>query len=255
MKRSLVIDQTRAPQRASLRPSNCENDLVSKIVLEGGSDVAEMVLFSIDEIPPARVSEKTLAGLEANNQAIRMPTGGDGGYLLHLYVDEQVPDEVMQYCIEDDALTAEFRANSGQIAFGGAESTFAEFNPNDNIRTDTRIAPGVYDAVAFHTDHPDDLVEDAVEKVIGPDGKRAEDVSTYIIIGTVVLAFAFYILGSAIAQTRAVGLVLAAIVVIAGRLWYKSHARSEHYRKADALRREVHLEYPSIVIRLTKRGA
>lgn len=227
---------------------------MSKIVLQGGTDVAEIVLFSIDEIPHERFSEKTLAALEANNQAIRMPTGADGGYMLHLHVDEQVPDEVLQYCIEDDALTAVFRANSGQIAFGGAESTFADFEPNDNIRTDTLIAPGVYDALAFHTDHPDDLIEDAVEKAIGPDGKRAESISSNIVIGTVVLAFVSLILGGAIAQSRAVGFVLAAIVVIAGRLWYKSHARSQHYRKADALRRRIHLEYPSIVIRLTKRG-
>jgi hypothetical protein len=228
---------------------------VSKIVLEGGTDVAEMVLFSVDEIPPERVSEKTLAGLEANNQAIRMPTGADGGYLLHLYVDERVSDKVMQYCIQDDALTAAFRANSGQIAFGGAESTFAEFEPNDNIRTDTLIGSGVYDAVAFRTDYPDDLIEDAVEKAIGPDGKRAESVSTYIIIGTVVLALASLILGSAITQTPAVGVVLAAIVVIAGRLRYKSHTRTDQYQEADALRRDIQLEYPSIVIQLTKRGA
>lgn len=228
---------------------------MAKIVLEGGTDVAEMVLFSVDYIPPERVSEKTLARLEAKNQAIRMPTGADGGYLLHLHVDEQVPDEVRQYCIDDDALTAEFRANSGQIAFGGAESTFAEFVPNDSIRTDTRIASGVYDAVAFRTDHPDEIIEDAVEEAIGPDGKLAEDVSTYIIIGTVVLALASFIVGSAVAQTRAVGVVLAAIIVIAGRLLYKSHTRTSKYEKAHALRRDVQLKYPSIVIQLTKRGA
>ncbi len=238
-----------------MQPSNYGKNLVSKIVLEGGTDVAEMVLFSVDEIPPERVSEETLAGLEANSQAIRMPTGADGGYLLHLYVDEQVSDEVMQYCIEDDALRAEFRSKSGQIAFGGAESTYAEFEPNDFIRTDARIASGVYDAVAFRTDHPDELIEDAVEKAIGPDGKRAEDVSTYIIIGTVILAFAAFILGSAIAQTRAVGIVLAVIVVIAGRLWYKSHTRTDQYQKATDQRRDVQLEYPSIVIQLTKRAA
>lgn len=227
---------------------------MSKIVLEGGTDVAEMVLFSVDEIPPERVSEKTLAALEANHQAIRMPTGADGGYLLHLHVDEQVPDEIMQYCIKHDALAAEFRASSGQIAFGGAESTFADFEPNDNIRTDARIPPGVYDAVAFHTDHSDDLIEGAIEKAIGHDGKRAESTSSNIVIGTVVLAFVSLILGGAIAQSHAVGLVLAAIVVIAGRLWYRSHARAENYKKADVLRRDVHLEYPNIVIRLTKRA-
>ena len=73
--RSLAISKTYAPQRARLQLWNREKSLVSKIVLEGGTDVAEMVLFSVDEIPPERVSEEALAGLEANNQAIRMPTG------------------------------------------------------------------------------------------------------------------------------------------------------------------------------------
>ena len=113
----------------------------------------------------------------------------------------------------------------------------------------------MYDAVALRTDHPDELVEDAVEKAIGPDGKRTEDVATYIIIGTVVLALAALILGSAIAQNRAVGVALAATVVIAGRLWYKSHVRTSQYQKAEALRRDVQLEYPSIVIQLTRQGA
>jgi hypothetical protein len=228
---------------------------MSRIVLEGGTDVAEMVLFSVDQLPSDGVSEDTLSGLVDKNQALRMPTGGDGGYLLHLYVDEEVPDEIGQYCVEDDAIKSEFRANSGRVAFGGAESMFTKFEPNPNIRSNTAFPPGFYDAVALHTEYPDDLVEDAVKNVIGPDGMRTEDFSFKIIISTVVLTIALFFLASVITESRAFGAALAAVTVIGGRLWYRSYTRSDNYKKIDAQRHEVEYEYPSIVIQLTKRGA
>lgn len=226
---------------------------MSRIVLEGGTDVAEMVLFSVDELPSGGVSEDALAVLVNKNQAIRMPTGGDGGYLLHLYVGEEIPDEIEQYCVADDVLKSEFRANSGRIAFGGSESAFTNFEPNPNTRADSRIPPGSYDAVAHHTEYPEELIEDAVENVIGTDGIRTEDLPTKIIIGTVGLAVVLFILGSFIAKSLAFG--AAAATVIGGRHWYRSYTHSDNYKRIDAQRREVEYEYPCIVIQLSKRGA
>jgi hypothetical protein len=227
--------------------------LVPRIVLEGGTDIAEMALFSVDELPSGDVSKDTLSGLVDKNQAIRMPTGGDGGYLLYLYVDEEIPVEIRNYCVEDDVLRSEFRANSGRVAFGGAESMFTKFEPNPYIRSDTRLPPGLYDAVAHHTEYPDDLIEDAVENAIGADGRRTEDFSSYIGIGTVALTVALFILGGFITTLFAFG--IAAATVIAGRYWYKSYTDSDEYKRIKEQRREVENEYPSIVIELAKRGA
>jgi hypothetical protein len=182
-----------------------------------------------------------------------MPTGGDGSHLLYLYVDEEIPDEIGQYCVKDDALKSEFRANTGQIAFGGSESAFTKFEPNSYTRADTKVPPGLYDAVAHHTEYPDKLIEDAVENAIGPDGMRLENFLTNIIIGTVVLTIAVLILGSFIAKSLGFG--AAAAAVIGGRHWYRSYIRSDKYKRIDAQRREVEYEYPSIVIQLIKRGA
>ncbi len=226
---------------------------MSRIVLEGGTDVAEVVLFSVDELPSGGVSEDTLCGLVDKNQAIRMPTGGDGGYLLHLYVDEEVPDEIGQYFVKDGVLKSEFRANSGRVAFGGAESTFTEFEPNPNIRSDTRLPPGLYDTAAHHTEYPDELLEDAVEKFIGQNGMSTENFSFKIIIGTVVLTMAFLILGGFIAKLFAFG--SAAATVIGGILWNRFYTHSDKYKRIDAQRREVEYEYPSIVIHLAIRDA
>jgi len=226
---------------------------VSRIVLEGGTDIAEMVLFSADELPSAGYSEDALCGLADRNQAIRMPTGGDGGYLLHLYVDEEIPDEIRQYFVEDDTLKSEFRTISGQVAFGGAESTFTKFQPNPNIRADTSIPPGSYDAVAYHTDFPEDLLEDAVENAIGADGMRVLDFSTNIIIGTVGLTIAAFFLGGFFA--RSLALVGAAAAVIGGILWYRSYTRTGEYKRLDAKYNEVQYEFPSIVIQLARQGS
>ena len=226
---------------------------MSKFLLAGGTDVAEVVLFSVDDLPSGGADDETLSNLVGKKQAIRMPTGGDGGYLLHLYVDNEIPEVLKQHCAADDALKSEFLARSGQIAFGGAESTFADFEPNPNIRSDTSIPPGMYDAVVCHTEFPDDLVEDAVEKVIGPAGKRAEGFSTNIIIGTVGLAIASLVLGGFVARSLAFG--GAAAAVIGGILWYKSYTGSDEYKRIGEQRLEAENEFPSIVIQLLNRGA
>jgi hypothetical protein len=37
--------------------------------------------------------------LDSAQQPVRMPIDGDGGYLLHLYVDEAISPVLMRYCI------------------------------------------------------------------------------------------------------------------------------------------------------------
>ena len=223
-----------------------------EIALEGGTDVAEMVLFSTDNLPSGCTDDEALSELVDRNEAIRMPTGADGRYLLHLYLDVEIPEAIRRYCVTDDAKKTTFLAESGRIAFGGAESTFVEFKPNPYVREDTHIAPGRYDAVAYHTEYPDDLVEDAVQDAIGPDGKRVEDIATYIIIGTVAAAITGLILGSVVA--RPVGFGAAAVTVVVGRLSYKSYVGSDTYKKFDALRTKIQRKFPSIAIQLLRQS-
>ncbi len=67
--------------------------------LPGGTDVAEMALFDVDARPAARPDDATAAALEASHRLARFPTGGDGGYLLHLYVDEPIPAALQRCCL------------------------------------------------------------------------------------------------------------------------------------------------------------
>jgi hypothetical protein len=133
------------------------------VYLSAGTDVAEMALFDVDALPrllPRDVEE--FGQLTAQEQLIRISTGGDGGYLLHLFVNETIPAATLRYSLADDKLTGHFYTSEGRIAFGGMESVFAEFKLNPNIRSDGVVAPGRYAYCAYRTDFPDELIMEAV---------------------------------------------------------------------------------------------
>lgn len=111
--------------------------------LPAGTDTAEMALFDPDLVPqsPPR-TEEDFDDLITQGGFIRLPTDGDGGYLLHLYVDESPPTKIAQFCVAEDRLAGRFASAKGRISFGGVESAFREFKPNRFIRSDAEIAPG-----------------------------------------------------------------------------------------------------------------
>ncbi|MEO1204137.1 MAG: hypothetical protein AAFX10_15645 [Pseudomonadota bacterium] len=218
-----------------------------KRILEGGTDVAEMLLFSVDDLPSGGIDDGLLEDLARKNLAIRMPTGADGGYLLHLFVDVEVPDMIERYSDTADVLRSTFVAKSGRIAFGGAESAFQEFEPNRHIRADTTIPPGRYDATAYHTDYPDELIEEAVVAVIGRDGMRAIEFPAWIIGPTAILTIVFTVLGL---NTNGLFLAAAAATVLGGYVWLKTFTGSRRYKELNANKLDVERRYPSIVIRL-----
>lgn len=223
-----------------------------RIVLEGGTDIAEMLLFGTDDLPTGKTGSAELSRLIDSNRAIRMPTGGDGGYLLHLYIDdEEIPDDTKQFCIADDSIESEFDAGSGRIAFGGVESAYADFVPNANIRSDAEIPPGRYRAVAFRTEYPDALIETAIEDAVGPDGERALAVPSKIVLGTIAATVLFVVVG---VNVNTLGLVGAVISLVAGVTWYRSYTGTAAYRALEEKQRLAQVDYPSIVIRLVRSG-
>lgn len=223
-----------------------------RIVLEGGTDIAEMLLFGTDDLPTGKTGSAELSRLIDSNRAIRMPTGGDGGYLLHLYIDdEEIPDDTKQFCIADDSIESEFDAGSGRIAFGGVESAYADFVPNANIRSDAEIPPGRYRAVAFRTEYPDALIETAIKDAVGPDGERALAVPSKIVLGTIAATVLFVVVG---VNVNTLGLVGAVISLVAGVTWYRSYTGTAAYRALEEKQRLAQVDYPSIVIRLVRSG-
>lgn len=224
---------------------------MSKLVLEGGTDVAEVALFCVDDIPESLSDDESVTEMQNRNTLIRLPTGADGGYLLHLYVAESIQDETRKYCVEEDKLTGEFKTKSGNVGFGGLESTYSKFEPNQNIREDGKIEQGSYSYSAFHTEFPDEFIEEAVHKEIGPEGVRKLDISGKIILVGVVafLALLFFAFKSSYA------FLLGAFAVIPLTIFaFKKYTSTESFKKIEKLKHEVEKHFPSIVIQLEKNA-
>ena len=85
-----------------------------RLVLPGGTDVAEVAIFSLDALPQ-RLDRDTVARLEREGSLIRFNTGADGAYLLHAYVDEPVPDDLRKYCDIADRKIATLNVSGGHV--------------------------------------------------------------------------------------------------------------------------------------------
>ncbi|MBC3832052.1 hypothetical protein H8K33_11070 [Undibacterium amnicola] len=210
--------------------------------LSAGTDIAEMALFDTEAIPRTHpLNEKGLHELEASKHLIRLPTGADGGYLLHLYINEFPPEKIMQYCLTDDKLTGEFSSLGGRIAFGGVESTFQEFKPNPLIRSDMVIPAGNYAYTAYRTDIPDEIVNEAIQVASTARERWLDRVPLMITLATFGIAFGFAAFKNFLA---------AGIVLVLGHVSFK-FVKSLPDQGALAARREKAQEdFPSIVIEL-----
>lgn len=214
-----------------------------QLKLPAGTDVAEMDLFDIDALPRRRAPDDAAANaLAAQGRLIRFQTGADGGYLLHLFVDEPIPDGLRRHCLDDDKLSGTFRTIKGNIGFGGLESAFAGFKPNPNIRSDGRIDPGDYSYTAFHTEFPDELLEQAlrIEKTPGERWLARAPMLALLtaVVSGVVLAVAWR-------QPMA-----AVLAYVAGPLAFRRLTRIPAYQRLVARRKEAELGFPGIVVEL-----
>jgi hypothetical protein len=205
-----------------------------------------MALFDIDALPAARSDDSTVAALQAANRLVRFPTGGDGAYLLHLYVDEPIPSELQRYCLADDKLTGAFRTEQGNVAFGGIESTLVGFKPNRHIRADGAIPPGEYCYTAFHTEFPDELVSQTL---------RVEATSSELWLSRapVVVSLATIALAVALAVTQRFG--MAGLALLVGYFAVKFLRKTPAYQALISRRDAAQLDLPSIVVELRSAAA
>jgi hypothetical protein len=219
-----------------------------RIALPGGTDVAEMALFSIDALSGEGCPDPaTLASMEAQNFVMRFPTGSDGGYLLHVYLDEAIPEEVMRYCVLDDALKGRLKIEHGRLGFGGSESLYANFESNSSIRTDARVPPGEYDVIAYHTEYPDELIEAAVKAKIGEKASKFLALPGYVIAVTVLFAAI-----AIVTQAWYLAVSIAGAAFFGLRFLFFNNDRIKLLQEQ---KQSVELSYPSIVVQMLSRSS
>jgi tetratricopeptide (TPR) repeat protein len=222
-----------------------ETVAVPRIVLPGGTDIAEVALFSLDSLPKSSEHDaESAAALEAQYQAIRIETGSDGGTLMHLYVDVPAPDLVLKFRVPDSGRTGVLRAVSGRIAFGGVESMCSDFRENPNIRSDAEIASGEYDVDLWFMAYPGEMIEEALQRnspgMFTPWMKIRPALIAVSVIGALWALFVA-------SWWPAAGLL---ILAVATATW---HFRSPARRAALDRAREVERNFPTLVAELRLR--
>jgi len=214
---------------------------MAKLIMTGGTDVGEMAVFSVDALPAGRPDATAIDALTGQGLLLRLPTGADGAYLLHVYLDEPVPDDVMRYCSAGDARHGRLSLPHGRLGFGGLESVFADFEPNEAIRSDGTLPAGEYQATAYKAAFPDALVTHAMRAAISPEAKKHLAVPVQIAVIALALMAVTIVLKAWLAATV---VVLAAV----GGLWlFYKHPTTQQLRDQA---RSIELRYPSIVVTL-----
>lgn len=212
------------------------------IVLPGGTDVAEVALFSLARLPKKRVDQNDFDRMEKEGAAVRFPTGADGGYLLHIYLDEPIPPTIRQYCVEEETISGTLSTATGEIGFGGIESAFSDFKPNNNIRSDAVIPPGEYRLIAYQTNFPDELYEEAARKALTPQEQRLLNSPRIIIPAFLVLMFA----GGVMTRSWMTPIALFALMVATLRFLFRTKA----YKRVDEANTSAQMCFPSIAVEM-----
>lgn len=225
---------------------------MTKLILEGGTDVAEVALFPTDYIPDVDNENDLFQQMEEKNHLIRLPTGADGGYLLYIYIDEKIDKEIFEFCDKADVLEGELNLQNGNIAFGGVESIDINFKPNKYIRSDGKVDPGEYIYTAYRIEYPDEYVENKCIEVIGEKGLSYIDFPAWIIGLGVISAIIFFVLTINVSSSYLVPLLG---MIIGTKVWFSMYTKSDKYKEIEKKKHAVEYQYPSIVVSLEEKHA
>lgn len=201
-----------------------------------------MAFFDVDSLPQSRPPNgEGLDELASRERLIRFPTGGDGGYLLHLYIDEPTPEQVMRYCLTEDELAGQFTTTGGRIGFGGVESAFQDFKPNRFIRSDAVIPASCYTFTAYRTDIPDEVITQAIQVASTSSERWLDRAPLMVTLST---------LGLTVAFAAIKGFLAAGAVLLLGTFFFKAVKHLPGQGALAARREEAQLDFPSIVIEM-----
>lgn len=214
--------------------------IMGKITIEGGTNVATMALFDTSRLP-AQLDKNQTRQMESEQTLIAMNMHADGGYAIHLFIDEDIPADVLEYCnftnknADFQPIQTEFNTTSGHIAFGGIESAVQGFH-NPRIRNDIQIPPGryqvnIYEAIAV--DEAEKKEKEARESIGEKNLKRIETLSRlrwgtalFVLLGLLV-TFAGNFTHAQSTGTLGHALpfifILLAVATFCTSLWYNKH--------------------------------
>ena len=228
-----------------------------RLIGEAGTDGATVVLWDPEALPAdfeARYRDEALDLLEALQRQGRLfwtETGGDGAFLLHVYLDVPVPESLAGHC-EDPLEIARFQVPSGVLQFAGAEYVYRQDDAflvaHAHMGSRLELPAGTYHARIYRVEYPVDYVEEQVRSRLGKDAYQYRETSGGLIAGAAILTLIGIIV---LFLSRLAGWSLA-VAGVAALLWVAVvvRVRSPRYHEVGERSGEIEQDYPSIVVEL-----
>lgn len=231
-----------------------------RAVLSAGTDVATVSLgdpsglVSLSESKGIAAFDREAEAAVARGDLWRWKTGGDGAYLLHLFVDEDPPAHLPRF-FEAPQRIEPFHVPSGRLLFAGEEyflGTLA-LAKYPHMGAETSVPPGDYSLVSQELDWPEEWFEERFAAAATADEqlwwRRGEKATGHIVLSVVVaLALAYY------TYLKTVSVLFALAPAILPLLaWQRSRRIHNHpaFKSAKEIADSIEREMPSVVIVLT----
>jgi hypothetical protein len=225
-----------------------------KHIIEGGTDGGSMLLFDPAALPDdydQKSQDDPCSILEAatlNGDAYWINTDGDGGYLLHAFIDEPVSPVLTEF-LRDEEEVPSFRVPSGRLYFAGVEYGFRHddsfLQKHPHMGGVVEIAPASYSLSLFRTEFPEDKMEDDLRRRVSRTAFTLhQSMGWFVMLALIGLGCAVVsIFNSGLLPILLpVGITFIAVPFVVGRL--------PLYRDTTRIWTEVQRQYPSIVVSL-----
>lgn len=230
-----------------------------KHVVEAGTDAAALLLFDRAALPEefdARVKDVPIElfdELQAAGRVCYLEPGGDGGYLLHAYVDEPVPPALSRQAREPIVIE-NFAVPSGEIHFTGAEYGFRDddsfLRKHPHMGHSFPVPPGTYRLTLYRTEYPEGELEGRFRGQVSPAEARLHGAMSGF-VGLAVVSFLALAVSFLIRSREPwLGIVRPLLALFILLPWIV--ARLPPFRTATSRFQEMEREYPSIIAHLER---
>ena len=235
-----------------------------KHAVDAATDIAGVMLFDPEAMPDDFDSRgkgdeayEVLEELHSTGKVVLVSTGSDGGFLLHAYLDEPIPENLRQYA-KDPVELDKFPVPSGKLYFTGSEYAFrrddSDLRFSSHMGGSFELAPGSYRLELFQTSYPEGMFHEILRQEAGPFAAWLHDAIGCRAILTSVVAF--FLLAMSLAFVRPVGVWAKFVLPPLGALviWPFVASVLPPYRKAVKRLLEIEKRYPSVVAHLERTG-
>jgi len=222
-----------------------------KHIIEAGTDAASMLLFDPKALPD-QYDEKAkddpielLEEASKTGSAFWINTGGDGAYLLHAFVDEDVPEYLLPYLFDEESVGS-FRVPSGRLYFTGAEYAFRDddtfLRAHPHMGASFKLARGQYNLSLFRAEYPEGLMENELREKVTPAAYYLHQSMGFLVmlaVAGVISVIASFVEAWLLPATLPIGLGLVSMPFIVCML--------PIFKATNKVWKEIQGRYPSVV--------